>query len=213
VSRFTLQTTYYSLLTVSLHISEQKKILRQEIKKRIDDMPTDARRAEGRTLSRVLVQNIPKGSTVCAYFPLKSEVDIQLLLQELLSRGDTVYLPVFAGKDKKMIYRKAENLHNLPPGEFTIPEPPATAPELGNAEVDIVLVPGRAFDKQGNRLGRGSGGYDTWLTWYKKHHPKTPLWGTCLQCQLVQTVPTEPHDIPMDIVATAQEWIKIVDKG
>lgn len=189
-----------------MHLSEQKALLRQDIKKRIDDMDVNARRAEGRTLSRVLLGKIPAGSTVCAYFPLKSEVDIQLLLKEMLARGDTVYLPVFAGADKKMIYRKAENLHDLPPGEFTIPEPPTDAEELDDKAVDIVLVPGRAFDNQGNRLGRGSGGYDTWLHWYQKHHPDTPLWGVCLECQRVAQVPTEPHDIPMNVVASAQQW-------
>ena len=194
-----------------MHISESKKILRQEIKKRIDDMDVNERRAEGRTLSRVLLEKIPKGSTICAYFPLKSEVDIQLLLKQLIDRGDTVYLPVFAGADTKMIYRKAENLHDLPPGEFTIPEPPQGAPELGEAAVDIVLVPGRAFDRTGNRLGRGSGGYDTWLQWYKELHPNTPLWGTCLQCQLVLEVPIELHDVQMDTVISAQEFIKKVE--
>ena len=188
-----------------MHKSEEKKILRQEIKKRIDDMDTEKRHGEGRTLSRILLKSIPEGSTVCAYFPLKSEVDIRLLLKELRDRGDTVYLPVFAGADTKMIYRKAENLHNLPPGEFTIPEPPKSAEELGDKEVDIILVPGRAFDRQGNRLGRGSGGYDTWLEWYKKHHPRTPLWGTCLQCQLMIEVPTEPHDVLMNAVITAND--------
>ncbi len=172
-------------------------------------MDTDARRAEGRTLSRVLLQKIPTGSTICAYYPLKSEVDIQLLLKELLARGDTVYLPVFAGADKKMIYRKAENLRDLPPGEFTIPEPPVEAEELGDKAVDIVLVPGRAFDSEGNRLGRGSGGYDTWLGWYKKHHPNTPLWGVCLECQRVKAVPTEVHDVAMNVVASAQTWTEI----
>jgi 5-formyltetrahydrofolate cyclo-ligase len=191
-----------------MHLSEQKALLRQDIKKRINDMDTNQRRAEGRTLSRVLLKKIPEGSTICAYFPLKSEVDIQLLLKELLDRGDTVYLPVFAGKDTKMIYRKAENLHNLPPGEFTIPEPPQNAEELGDKKVDIVLVPGRAFDTEGRRLGRGSGGYDTWLNWYKNKHPEAPLWGTCLQCQMVQEVPVEPHDIKMNIVITANEWIE-----
>tara|TARA_Y100000310_G_scaffold175693_2_gene175797 strand:+ start:4410 stop:4985 length:576 start_codon:yes stop_codon:yes gene_type:complete len=191
-----------------MHHSEQKQILRQEIKKRIDDMDDGQRRAEGRTLSRVLLKKIPEGSTICAYFPLKSEVDIQLLLKELIERGDTVYLPVFAGADKKMIYRKAQNLHDLPPGEFTIPEPPKNAQELGDQKVNIVLVPGRAFDRKRNRLGRGSGGYDTWLNWYKMHHPETPLWGTCLQCQLMNDVPVEVHDVPMNVVATAQEWIE-----
>ena len=168
-------------------------------------MEDDARRAEGRTLSRVLEKLIPKGSTVCAYFPLKSEVDIQLLLKTLLERGDTVYLPVFVNANTKMIYRKAQNLHDLPPGECTIPEPPKGAEELEDKAVDIVLVPGRAFDRKGNRLGRGSGGYDTWLEWYRKKHPSVPFWGTCLQCQLVQEVPVEEHDVCMDRMITAQE--------
>ena len=172
-----------------MHISEQKERLRKDIKKRIDDLDDDARRAEGRTLSRVLLEHIPKGSTICAYFPLKTEVDIQLLLKELLKRGDTLYLPVFDEKGLRMIYRKVDNLTHLPPGTFSIPEPPEEAEELGSKHVDIVLVPGRAFDSSGNRLGRGSGGYDQWLTWYKSQHPDTLLWGTCLQCQLVDAVP------------------------
>lgn len=191
-----------------MHISEQKKQLRSDIKKRIDDMEEGARRAEGRTLSRVLLQKIPVGSLICAYFPLKSEGDIQLLLQELLNRGDTIYLPVYTGPDNRMIYRKAENLSQLPPGEFTIPEPPETAQELGDKKVDIVLVPGRAFDKNGNRLGRGSGGYDQWLRWYKSVHPDVVLWGTCLTCQIVRDVPVENHDVQMDEIITAQECYK-----
>ena len=191
-----------------MHLSERKALLRQDIKKRIDDLDDDARRAEGRTLSRVLLKKIPEGSTVCAYFPLKSEVDIQLLLRELLERGDTLYLPVYDKENMRMIYRKAETLEDLPPGEFTIPEPPVGAEELGENAVDMILVPGRAFDRQGNRLGRGSGGYDTWLAWYRSKHPDVAFWGTCLQCQIVQEVPMEAQDIAMDIVVTANEWIE-----
>ncbi len=191
-----------------MHLSEQKKILRQEIRKRISDMDDGTRRAEGRTLSRVLLKKIPQGSSVCAFFPLKTEVDIQLLLHELIARGDAVYLPVYAGKDKRMIYRRAKNLDDLPPGEFTIPEPPADAEELTKQRIDIVLVPGRAFDRTGNRLGRGSGGYDQWIEQYKKLHPETRFWGIALQCQMVHDVPVEAHDSVMDAVVTAQEWIE-----
>ena len=188
-----------------MHASERKTILRQEVNKRLAEMTDDQRHAEGRTLSRVILKKIAQGSTVCAYFPLKTEADIRLLLKELIDRGDTVFLPVFVSKDKPMIYRKAENLQDLPPGEFTIPEPPASAEELGDRKADVILVPGRAFDKRGNRLGRGSGGYDKWLEHYKKRHPDSPLWGVSLTCQLVQEVPVELHDVTMDAVITAQE--------
>lgn len=188
-----------------MHISEQKTILRQEIKKRIEEMTDGERRAEGRTVSRVLLEKIPKGSTICGYFPLKSEVDIQLLLKELLTRGDTVYLPVYNKQKNQMIYRKAESLADLPAGEFTIPEPPEGAEELGEKAVDIILVPGRAFTMNGHRLGRGSGGYDQWLSWYRNLHPHIPFWGVAFQCQIVREVPVEAHDVQLDEVVTAMQ--------
>lgn len=187
-----------------MHPKEEKTILRQEIKKRIEEMTDGERRAEGRTLSRMLLKEIPEGSSVCAYFPLKTEVDIQLLLIELLARGDTVYLPVYDKEKNHMIYRKAENLTDLEAGEFTIPEPTKDAEELDNNAVDIILVPGRAFDEKGNRLGRGSGGFDAWLAVYKAQHPATAVWGISFQCQLVQHIPTEEHDMKMDRVIVAK---------
>ncbi len=188
-----------------MHISEEKSFLRQAIKKRIDEMSETARHAEGRTLSRVILQKIPKGSTVCAYFPLKSEADIRSLLQKLIARGDTVYLPVYEAEEKRMIFKKVSSLGNLAPGAFTIPEPPENAEVLHDQDVQIVLVPGRAFDRSGRRLGRGSGGYDQWIEGYKHDHPKTQFWGTCLQCQVVAEVPAEQHDMRMDAVITAME--------
>jgi len=165
-------------------------------------MSDNARHAEGRTLSRVLLEEIPKGSTVCAFFPLKTEVDIRLLLEKLLERGDTLYLPVY--ENKRLVYKRTTNLTTLTPGEFTIPEPPKDAEKLENQSVDIILVPGRAFDTTGNRLGRGAGGYDRWLEKYKAAHPSTQFWGVCLECQLVPEVPVEAHDVKMDEVITAR---------
>lgn len=190
-----------------MHISEEKKFLRQQIKERIDRMDDDERAAEGRTVGRVLLKNIPEGSRICAYAPIKGEANIFPLIQSLLDRGDTVYLPVF--KDESMIYRQVTNLDALKPGDLTIGEPPATNPELGNNPVDIVLVPGRAFDRSGGRLGRGSGGFDQWIEQYRALRAEPKFWGVCYQCQLLNEVPTEPHDALMDVVVTAQEWIEI----
>lgn len=160
------------------------------------------RHAEGRTLSRILLKAIPSHSTVCAFFPLKTEIDIRTLLQELIARGDTLYLPVF---DKKgLLFRKVSDITTLVAGELGIPEPPANAPVLANENVDYILVPGRAFDDRGNRLGRGSGGYDRWIERYRNAHPTTKFYGVCLECQLIPHVPVEPHDAAMDTVFTSR---------
>jgi len=191
-----------------VHITEQKQELRRAIKERLDRMTPEERHAESRSLCRVLLKKLPIEGVICAYFPLKTEADMRPLFQELLARGNKVYLPRF--EDNKMVYRRLMNIDdNLVPGEFTIPEPPKTAEPLNQEEAKVILVPGRAFDKTGARLGRGSGGFDSWIAAHRKRHPATQFWGVCLQCQLVTEVPVEPHDEKMDIVATANEWLEI----
>lgn len=191
-------------------MSEQKQQLRNSIKERLERLSDDERHAEGRTLSRILLQKLPSPVTICAYFPLKSEVDIRLLLQELATRGDRVFLPRF--EDNQLKFRLADDLNQLTPGAFTIPEPLETSPLLEANEVEIVLVPGRAFDRSGNRLGRGNGGYDTWIETQRKKNPKTKFWGVCLECQLVDQVPAEEHDEKMDAIITANQWIDCAKK-
>ncbi len=189
-----------------MHISEQKQELRRSIKERLDSMSEDERHAESRTLCRVLLKNLPTDGVICAYFPLKTEADMRPLFEELLTRGNKVFLPRF--EDNKMVYRRLMNLEHLTPGEFTIPEPPRTAEPLNPEEAKVILVPGRAFDRNGNRLGRGSGGFDQWISAHRKRHPNTKFWGVCLQCQLVNAVPIEDLDEKMDVVATANEWFE-----
>lgn len=185
-----------------MHLTEEKTKLRQDIKERIERMSEEKRHAEGRTLSRILLKTIPPNSTVCAFFPLKTEIDVRPLLTELLRRGDTLYLPVF---DKKgLLFRKVTDITTLLPGELGIPEPPIDAPKLEDETVHYILVPGRAFDRTGNRLGRGSGGYDRWLKRYRTAHPSTKFFGVCLECQMVPKVPVEAHDVVMDVVFTSR---------
>lgn len=71
-------------------------------------------------------------------------------------------------------------------------------------ELDLILIPGLAFDRHLNRLGRGAGFYDRMISQFDHDpsftHPQ--LVGVCYQCQIVDTVPIEPHDHPMDRVIT-----------
>jgi 5-formyltetrahydrofolate cyclo-ligase len=68
----------------------------------------------------------------------------------------------------------------------------------------MILVPGRAFDRAGTRLGRGGGAYDRILAGLQ-----APKIGVAFACQLVENLPREPHDVPMDAVVTSREIIRI----
>lgn len=185
-----------------MHLSEQKAKLRADIKERIGKLTKEQWEAESRSVSRRILDNLPKDAVVAAYSPLRSEVDVRLVLKELVQKKQPLYLPVFDGKE--MEYRQVTDLSGLVEGDLSILEPPKTNPLLDRSQLDIVLVPGRAFDLHGNRLGRGNGGYDKWMEVQRKEYPHTKYWGVALECQIVKDVPHEEHDERMDAIVTAR---------
>lgn len=184
-----------------MHISDEKAALRRSIQERITHLSEKEKSAESRTLCRQTLPHIPRESTVCAYYPMQSEADIRPLLQELLLRGNRVFLPCF--EEGTLVFRQAENYEHLHRGALGVMEPPQNAAELTEG-ADIVLVPGCAFDREGNRMGRGNGGYDRWIRKQRRAYPHTRFIGVALECQMVNSVPMEEHDEPVDAIATTR---------
>ncbi|MBU1123564.1 5-formyltetrahydrofolate cyclo-ligase [Patescibacteria group bacterium] len=186
-----------------MHPSESKQQLRESIIERLAHMSEKDRADESRSICRRLKENIPEGSGVCVYSALKkTEPDLTMLIEKLLKRGDKVYFPFFEGDH--FIFKRAMNLDELKPGKLKILEPPADSELADPKEIDFVLVPGRAFDRNGNRLGRGNGGYDYWIADQRMANPKTAMWGVAFECQIVNEVPVEEHDRRVDGVVTAR---------
>ena len=106
-----------------------------------------------------------------------------------------IALPVVVGDDLELrLYTGPEDLK---PGAYGIEEPTG---ELFTdyADIDFIVVPGVAFDRNGNRLGRGKGYYDRLLPRIPSAHKA----GICFPFQLVEEVPAEPFDIRMDEIIT-----------
>ncbi|MFH0770908.1 MAG: 5-formyltetrahydrofolate cyclo-ligase [Candidatus Peregrinibacteria bacterium] len=185
-----------------MHPSEAKRELRRSIEERLAHLSNAARLRESRTLCRCLLEALPHDRAVCAYSALPTEADISLLLEELNKRGTAVYLPCV--EKSGLTFRRSDPSAELKPGPFRIPEPPKEAEALDLSCQMIVLVPGRAFDREGHRLGRGNGGYDRWIASVRGINPAARMWGVALECQLVESVPTEEHDQTMDAVFTAR---------
>lgn len=80
------------------------------------------------------------------------------------------------------------------------------APPVGNPVVtpDVLLIPGRAFDDKGNRLGRGKGFFDKYLADFSGLKI-----GICFDFQVIEVIPLEPHDLPMDFVVTEKRILKM----
>ncbi len=189
-----------------MHPTEAKKLLRQSIAERLARLSPKDRAAESRSVCRRVMENLPTPPLcVCAYIPLKDEVDIHPLLEELLATNYELYLPRFEGK---LVFRRATDLKTLTKGKFDIPEPPADAAMLDPQAETVVLVPGRAFTRDGQRMGRGNGGYDIWIRGQRKANPATQFWGVCFEHQVVNEVPMEGHDERVDATVTARMIIR-----
>ena len=133
--------------------------------------------------------------TLLLYSALPDEVPTQTLIDELVAQGKTVLLPRVVS-DTDMELRRYSGPADLQQGAFGIMEPTG---ELFTdyAAIDVAIIPGMAFDDEGHRLGRGKGYYDRFLA---KLSPSTYKIGLCFSWQLVDHVPTDEHDIPMDEV-------------
>lgn len=185
-----------------MHLSEEKALLRKAIDERLKRFTDAERSAESRSLSRRLTEGISTGTPICAFYPMRSEPDITPFLEEVLRRGDPLFLPCF---DNVLIFRQAMDLSKLVRGKLGTLEPSLDAPTLRPTPNPLtLLIPGRAFDAKGNRLGRGNGGYDKWIAEQREKGILMQLIGVALECQIVDSVPVESHDVRMDAIATAR---------
>lgn len=138
---------------------------------------------------------------VLTYVSRAGEVDTRDLIEALLARGRRVAVPRVDLEAHRMSFHEIFSLDELEPRTMRILEPAADAPALTDpAELvgSICLVPGLVFDGAGHRVGYGGGYYDRFLAFY----PGDKV-GLARATQLSSNpLPTDPHDVPMDFIAT-----------
>lgn len=136
--------------------------------------------------------------TVLGYVATAEEADPARLLDVLRARRIRVALPRVEAPLRLALHWSAEG-DALVPGAFGILEPAEEAPLADAGEIDLVLVPGVAFDPACNRLGHGGCFYDNLLPLARPDALKV---GLAFDVQLVEEIPAEDHDVPLDFVVT-----------
>lgn len=144
-----------------------------------------------------------KAKCVMAYIACRGELSLEPAICEILESGKMLVLPRCEASGK-MTARRVTDLSQIAPGMHALMEPNAACEVVPPQEIDLILVPGTAFDRKGNRLGQGGGYYDRFL-------PKTRAIcvGVCHAQALLEDVPCATHDIPMDAVITPEEIIRL----
>jgi 5-formyltetrahydrofolate cyclo-ligase len=141
---------------------------------------------------------VPAGTAVSAYWPLADELDPRPLMAALDAAGAVVALPVIAGRDQALAFRRWRPGLALVGAVFGTSEPPPTAPTIVPG---IVIVPLLAFDRDGYRLGYGAGYYDRTLKLLRARGPLLAV-GVAFAAQEVAHVPHGPGDERLDWVVT-----------
>ena len=144
------------------------------------------------------------------YLDFGSEVRTREYLPELWKLGKQVVVPYCVGDDLRLFC--VEGVDELSPGMWGILEPkPEWRGRLDRrveaAELDLIIVPGVAFDRRGGRLGFGKGYYDRFLRQVRADAVKIAL---AFECQLVEEIPMTEQDVCMDKVIT-EKWIYDID--
>ena len=137
-----------------------------------------------------------EAETIYGYLPYNQEVRTVPMLERALKDGKKVAVPKVYGDTMKFIY--LEDLTQVEKGYAGIPEPVADTP-VADDPTALVLMPGLAFTKNGDRMGYGGGFYDRFLA----DEPNHPTLALCYAFQMVEQLPTEEYDIPVDLVLWA----------
>lgn len=167
-----------------------RQYIRQEKKKRTKEQLF----LQSENILRQLENNehFQSARNVMLYASLPDEVQTLDFLEKW-RREKNIILPVVDGDD--IIPTALEDGISLEKGSFNIPEPQNNP---YNGDFDLIVIPGMAFDRQGNRLGRGKGYYDRFLA----AHQDVYTIGICFDFQLIETIPSEPHDRKVNKVIT-----------
>lgn len=139
---------------------------------------------------------------ILIYVSVKDEVETQQLIKDTLAEGRSLYVPKI--QEGSLVICPLSTWKDLQPGTFGILEPCEIATPAKPEEMDLIIVPGLAFDSRGHRIGYGKGHYDKLLKSTRGYKV-----GLAFDEQVLETVPDETHDVPLDLIITDKTLITL----
>lgn len=191
-------------------LKAEKQALRKELRARLAALDDETIRRQSEAVSRQLfaLPQYAQSTGVACFLSMPKEFNTRTILERLFQDGKRVYLPrVESVKEHTMSMLEASSLADIdsfPPGRWGIPEPARDGPPRVEAledgsQLEMVVVPGLAFDKLGGRLGQGAGFYDRYLAKMQecKGQGKVCLVGVTLDELMIDQVPRDNLDFLM----------------
>jgi len=184
---------------------KDKKQIRSEIKSALAAMnPAGAAGASSAACGNLVAQReFSDARSVMIFLPMPGEIDARDIARAAWSQGKRVAVPKIRAPGVMDAVEISSLDTDLSPGAFDILEPNSDK-VIPAGELDLIVAPALAFDRQGNRLGRGGGYYDRFIA----RSEGSLICGLSFDCQLLDEVPAEPHDRPVNMVATDAEFLR-----
>ena len=186
-------------------MKEEKAALRKEIWAELAKLSGEdmARSDEAIFDAFLSLPQVQKAKVIFGFWGIPGkEPNTRLLIEKLLEQGKSVGLPRML-PGRQMEVRRYDPAIPMVKAAFGIEEPSTDCALIAKEEIDLVLTPAVAYDRQGYRMGFGGGYYDRWL----EHYEGVKI-GLCRDKVLRDHVPVEPHDTHVDAVVTETQVIR-----
>ena len=181
-----------------------KAQVRTTLLRRLKQQKENDRRRKSEAIRRKVFRltAFRRAHTVCCYVALPYEVQTWRMIEEMLKQGKRVVVPVTQPRTKRLRLSQVRHPRKeLAAGAFGVLEPvPQALRPVHVRDLDLVLVPGLAFDRRGHRLGHGHGYFDRFLARVPK---RAPTVGLAFRFQLLDRLPTAAHDHAVQTILTA----------
>lgn len=198
-------------------IEEEKYILRKRIERLRGNLEEQVSREKSDLACKHLIdhplfadQKDYSKLTICTYMPFRSELDITPLMEWCWQKGIKVLIPKANRLNKSLQLHLIKSYADVETGSWGIREPRDTALAWDQlTPIDIIFIPGLAFDLQGGRVGYGGGYYDRFVRSCARTSQVKPIHAAvAFDLQLVDQVPMEAHDLKIDKVFTESGVVK-----
>lgn len=185
-------------------MTESKEQIRKEILSRLKNQSKGERGRKSRLIEDKIFSSemFKKADAVMFYVSRDEEVDTRRMIEDALRIGKRVAVPYSDSETNEIVASELvdpeKDLELSPLGIYQ-PKKDSSLREIPLREINLVIVPGVAFDRENKRLGRGKGYYDRFL---RKLPPATITIGVCFDFQLIDRLPCDSHDFPVSKVIT-----------
>ncbi|MFA5792843.1 MAG: 5-formyltetrahydrofolate cyclo-ligase [Candidatus Gracilibacteria bacterium] len=175
----------------------QKKDLRVHLREKRKAIQPALRAEKSKKIAEIFLKlkEVTDANSILFYVSKADEVETHDLIKDCIKRGVKVFVPKVNGEE--LLICPILNFDELSLGAYGLLEPCSIANTAHPKDIDLIVVPGIGFDKNGNRIGSGKGFYDKLLK-----DTRGQKIGFAFSEQIVDALPNEEHDVPLDLIVT-----------